>query len=251
MKEQKTAENVLGTIGTILWCGQLIPQAWKTWREHSAEGLSASFMLLWALAAIFLGVYNIVQDINIPLIVQPQAFGFLAVICWTQCLYYQSKKPFILCLIILVVFSLGATGFEVGMTFALRHALKVHPESGNRGVQFFGIMSSVLVSLGLVPQYIEIWKLKQVKGVSYAFMTIDISGAVFSVLSLAFKAKWDVLASVVYSLVILLDGLVLIAACILNPRARRIQRQEKARLDAEKAEAASHPSPSSGSLNPA
>lgn len=30
------------------------------------------------------GVYNIVQDINIPLIVQPQLFGSLAALSWVQ-----------------------------------------------------------------------------------------------------------------------------------------------------------------------
>ena len=40
--------------------------------------------LLWGLAGAFLGVYVIVQDLNIPLIIQPQLFGSLCLISWAQ-----------------------------------------------------------------------------------------------------------------------------------------------------------------------
>jgi len=204
------------------------------WRRKSAEGLSPSLMFLWSLSAIFLGVYNIVQDINIPLIVQPQVFGFLAAFCWTQCLFYDSKKSLHLCIFLLVIYSSVAAGFETGMTFLLRRAVQHDGEGGQRGLQFFGIMSSVLISIGLLPQYVEIYRLKQVKGISYTFMAIDIGGGVFSILSLAFKAKWDVIASLVYLLVIVLDSLILISACILNPRAKkRLAREEREKRDNE------------------
>ena len=39
---------------------------------------------LWSISAIFLGVYNITQNINIPLIIQPQLFGFFCAFSWTQ-----------------------------------------------------------------------------------------------------------------------------------------------------------------------
>jgi uncharacterized protein with PQ loop repeat len=42
------ASNVLGTIGTVLWCVQLIPQIWYNWRRKETEGLPASMMFLWA-----------------------------------------------------------------------------------------------------------------------------------------------------------------------------------------------------------
>jgi hypothetical protein len=35
-----------------------------------------------------LGVYVIAQDLNVPLIVQPQLFGLFSLLCWGQCLYY-------------------------------------------------------------------------------------------------------------------------------------------------------------------
>lgn len=103
-------------------------------------------------------------------------------------------------------------------------------------------------------------------GISVAFMTIDCLGGVFSDLSLAFKPKFDMLAAISYTLVAvrkfipphayasphgsrlssgkpagdgeilmvpdfqILDGLVIVAALILNPRARR-RRNEADRVD--------------------
>lgn len=52
------------------------------------------------------------------------------------------------------------------------------------------------------PQYWDIWKRREVVGISYTFMVVDISGGVFSLLSLAFKAKFDTIASITYALVV-------------------------------------------------
>lgn len=38
----------------------------------------------WGISAIFLGVYAIVQDLNIPLIVQPQLFATFCLASWAQ-----------------------------------------------------------------------------------------------------------------------------------------------------------------------
>lgn len=65
-----------------------------------------------------------------------------------------------------------------------------------------GIMASVLLSIALLPQFWEIYKLKEVTGVSKTFLVIDIVGGVFNNLSLAFKEKFDVVASISYTLVI-------------------------------------------------
>ena len=89
----------------------------------------------------------------------------------------------------------------------------------------------------LLPQYWEIYKLKKVVGISLIFMAVDILGGVFSLLSLLFRAELDVAAcvgsigpavgsqlisgQVSYGLVVVLDGIVVILAFILNPIARR------------------------------
>ena len=99
---------------------------------------------------------------------------------------------------------------------------------GERGVQFFGVLSSIMIALALMyvprprwpplclalpcltlltpgtrsPQYYEIHKHRAVIGISVTFMFVDLLGGVFSDLSLAFKPKFDVIASVTYSVVI-------------------------------------------------
>jgi hypothetical protein len=52
------------------------------------------------------------------------------------------------------------------------------------------------------PQYYEIWKYSEVKGISIPFMAIALMGGVFSDLSLVFKSKFDVIAGVAYSCVV-------------------------------------------------
>lgn len=45
-------------------------------------------MLLWAVAGVPLGVYNIVGEFNIALRIQPQILTTLSLFTWAQCLYY-------------------------------------------------------------------------------------------------------------------------------------------------------------------
>lgn len=45
-------------------------------------------MLLWAVAGVPLGVYNIVEELNVALRIQPQILTFLSLVTWAQCFYY-------------------------------------------------------------------------------------------------------------------------------------------------------------------
>lgn len=256
MIESSLLQNIFGTIGTILWSAQIVPQIYQNYKTKSTFGLSPYLMLIWTLAAFFLGVYNILQNINVALIVQPQSFGFMGALCWVQCLYYgdgpdpdpagehyvdpkrKRREPMSLkrTLVIFTSYILFAAAFECGFVYILRATAKGDPPVPNQaGVQFFGIAAAVLISLGLMPQYYEIFRLRRVVGVSYIFMTVDLLGGVFSTLSLAFKEKWDITASINYTLVILLDGVVLLLAAILNPIAdRRVARIRARNEDLER-----------------
>ncbi|KZT59488.1 hypothetical protein CALCODRAFT_493630 [Calocera cornea HHB12733] len=217
------AENAFGTLGTICWCIQLVPQAWKSWREKSTHGLSPFLVLIWASCALPLGVYNITLNTNIPLIVQPQLFGTLGAFCWVQCLHYEKHLSPRNAALTFFAFLLVVGGLQVAFVFALRHGLA---EGNDRPLQFFGVMTVILIFGGLLPQFYEIWKLKEVLGISMAFMVIDGLGGVFSTLSLAFKPSIDPLLAFSYISVIVLDGLVIVLQLVLNPiaakaRARR------------------------------
>lgn len=83
--------NVLGTIGTVLWCVQLVPQIWTNWRTKSTDGLPGSMMFLWALCGVPFGAYSIIQNFNYPIQVQPQCFMTLCLLSWAQTLIYYHK----------------------------------------------------------------------------------------------------------------------------------------------------------------
>ncbi|RPD76397.1 hypothetical protein L226DRAFT_375270 [Lentinus tigrinus ALCF2SS1-7] len=242
MPANPVAENVLGTIGTICWTVQLIPQIWKTWRTKSVEGLSEYLGLSWGISGVFFGVYAIVQDLNIPLIVQPQLLSTLSYLSWAQCQYYGRKRSRRTSILLYVSVMAISAGFEVGMIYAVRPA---YNRGNDRPVQFFGAFSTVLLSIALLyvltpyPQYYEIYKHKEVIGISILFMIVDMLGGVFSDLSLAFKESFDVVAGVTYSLVVVLDGIVLLCAIILNPRAAR--RRKRAQAVSEESGHGQHP----------
>lgn len=46
-------------------------------------------MMLWAWAGVPLGVYNIVEEFNIALRIQPQILTVLSLVTWIQCYYYE------------------------------------------------------------------------------------------------------------------------------------------------------------------
>ncbi|KAK7056318.1 hypothetical protein VNI00_002871 [Paramarasmius palmivorus] len=213
------AENVLGTMGAICWTIQLIPQIWKSYRTKSTEGLSEWTMLGFGIAGGVLGTYTVVQNINIPLIMQPQLFGSLALISWSQ--YYGHRRSFSASFSLFAIAMVLVGGFEIGMVYAIREPYYDHSPKAETAMRFFGIFSIILIAASLFPQYYEIWKYKEVIGISVSFMLIDAFGGLVSALSLAFKPKFDVLAGVNYILVIVMDMVIVVAALILNPLARK------------------------------
>ncbi|GFZ46145.1 hypothetical protein JCM24511_04392 [Saitozyma sp. JCM 24511] len=223
--ENKPVENALGTIGAVLWTIQILPQIVKSYRTKSTLGLSAGLMFIWAIASWFLGSYIVVQRLSIPLQIQPQLFGSLAAVSVAQCLYYDKGWSKLRAVLFFITFEVLFAGFEAGSVFALW-------AGQDRGVYWpttmYGYISAVLLAVALLPQYWEIYRLREVVGISLTFMAVDILGGIFSFLSLFFRDSLDVAAFVSYALVVLLDGIVVILAFILNPIARRRRAHEKA-----------------------
>ncbi|EED80584.1 predicted protein, partial [Postia placenta Mad-698-R] len=191
--------------GTICWTIQLIPQIWKSWREKSTDGLSEHLVFFWGAAGFFMGIYAIVQDLNIPLIVQPQLFSALCFLSWTQCQYYGHRRSKLTCIGLYAICLGFLGGLQAGMIYAIRPSYR---KGNDAGVEFIGICSTVIISVALLPQYYEIYKHREVVGISVLFMTIDMLGGVS------------------YSLVAVMDGAVILLALILNPLAKRRRKRE-------------------------
>ncbi|KAH9976069.1 hypothetical protein BJV74DRAFT_798724 [Russula compacta] len=205
---------------------------------------------LWGIAALPLGVYAITQDLNVPLIVQPQLLGLFSLLSWCQCMYYGgARRSRTWCVVVLGTTLVLWAALEVALIFALRPSYRRGTVAGKDGVRFFGILSTTLISISFIPQFYEIYKHRAVIGISLAFMAIDLLGGLSSILSLVFKHQVDVLAAVAYGIVTVrpaaataclyycrvtfladeyfrppacvMDGLVIVLAMILNPRAMR------------------------------
>ncbi|GMK56793.1 hypothetical protein CspeluHIS016_0306330 [Cutaneotrichosporon spelunceum] len=232
MKEIPAADTAFATIGAVLWSVQVVPQIVKSYRTKNTDGLSPALLFIWAWAAIFQGSYLVAQRSSIPLQLQPQAFGGLGIVAWGQCLYYGKQYSLRRTLACVFAFYAVFAGFETGSVYALWAAQA-------RGITWpltlYGWLTSGLLALGLLPQYFEIWKHGEVVGISLTFMFVDIAGGVFSGVSLLFRAHFDAIAFIQYFLVVVLDGIVVLLAAILNPRAERRRAREAALADAENA----------------
>lgn len=178
------------------------------WRRHDSESLSPIFFLSWAIAGVPLGVYNIADDYNIALQVQPNILIFLSLFTWAQCQYYGRKRP----IKSVVAFSavLGATlgGIEAGLVFALR----VANERGQEwAATLMAIVAAILLAGGVLRHYLDMWKTRSDAGISLKFALLDASGDVASLLSVVFQPRLSVLGLVIYgSELVIWIGLIMI-----------------------------------------
>lgn len=146
-----------GTIGTIFWCIQLVPQVIHNWRRKDCTGLPPLMMFLWSVCGVPFSVYFICKDANIPIQVQPQLFTFFAGLCWAQSLYYPPrdwglKKTTLVLIGTFIVFA----GAECALIFPLR---KIYQERGIEWpITLMGVLAAVLLAAGLIPPYLELWK---------------------------------------------------------------------------------------------
>ena len=153
-------------------------------------------MVLWALAGLPLGVYNIVGDFNIALQVQPQILTSLSLVTWAQCMYYGSGWP-VAKKVVPVLAVVGAVigGVEVGLVFALRRARR---DGVEWPMTFMAVLSAVLLAAGVLSHYWDIYKTRSVRGISFLFVGIDALGDLTSLLSVFFQLHLDVLGLVIY-----------------------------------------------------
>ncbi|KAJ6258224.1 hypothetical protein Dda_7143 [Drechslerella dactyloides] len=189
------AANILGTAGAVCWSVQLIPQIIINYRRHHTTGLQPSMMLLWAAAGIPLGIYNILSNFNIALRIQPQILTFLSLVTWSQCKYYSSHWRATTAVLVASAIGTLLAGIEIGLIYALRIPQR-------RGVEWpmtmMAVLSAVLLSLGVLRHYWDIWTNKTVRGISFLFVFIDALGDLTSLAAVFFERHVDVLGMVIY-----------------------------------------------------
>ncbi|AOA61173.1 hypothetical protein PP7435_CHR1-0320 [Komagataella phaffii CBS 7435] len=195
---------VTGTIGTILWCIQLIPQIIYNYRNKNCEGLPPLMMFLWAASGIPFAIYFIVRDSYIPMQVQPVLFSALCAISWIQTLYYPPSQLKIVKIVSLVsVFLVIALGMMMGFIMWLR-PLYID-ENLEWPSLIFGILASIMLLAGLVPPYIELAKRKgRVLGINFVFLSMDSAGAAFSMISVLVD-KIDIMGAILYAVVLIME----------------------------------------------
>ncbi|KAI5795937.1 PQ loop repeat-domain-containing protein [Pyronema domesticum] len=224
------AATILGLIGTVLWCIQLIPQIWRNWRTKTTTGLPASMMLLWAISGIPFGVYAILQNFNLPLQIQPQVFMALSMLTFAQCLLYSNRFSTLISCLLSLALLLAFAGIEVALIFTLRPLYR----AGNVSPVFaIGIIASILLAAGLLPPYKEVWlRGGMVAGISFVFLGIDWCGAFFSLMSLVAQESFDEMAGGMYCVVLALEsGLFLCHGIWWVVRGRKMTRDERGRLE--------------------
>ncbi|KAF2853678.1 hypothetical protein T440DRAFT_389100 [Plenodomus tracheiphilus IPT5] len=192
------AANVLGTLGAV--CA-LIPQIVINYRRHNATGLQPTMMMLWAWAGVPLGVYNIAENYNVALRIQPQILTLLSLVTWIQCYYYERQwsVPRSLAVVVPVACIMGAV--QAGLIIAVRHAKQ-------RDLHWPSILmaaaSAALLAAGVLRHYVDVYLYRTVRGISFIFVGIDALGDVFSLVSVVFQPKLDILGMVIYGTELLL-----------------------------------------------
>lgn len=86
-------------------------------------------------------------------------------------------------------------GTQAGLIFALRAAHSKHltwPDT------LMAVLSAALLAAGVLRHYWDIYIHRSVRGISFIFVGIDAAGDLFSLISVFFQPKLDVLGMVIY-----------------------------------------------------
>ncbi|CAF9909867.1 MAG: hypothetical protein HETSPECPRED_009543 [Heterodermia speciosa] len=220
------AANVLGTIATILWSIQLIPQIISNWRKKKTDGLPGAMMFLWAISAVPFGVYGIVQNFNIPLQIQPQVFCVLSLVSWFQILVFNNGWRICTAFLLTCGIAVAFGAVEALLILTLRDPYA-------RGISWpmtaVGVIAAILLGAGILPPYFEIWKRGgRCIGINWYFLGLDWMGAFISLMALVAQNTFDYLGGVLYLVVLLLETGIFATHLIWRIRTRSLHRRAKA-----------------------
>lgn len=92
-------------------------------------------------------------------------------------------------------------GVQAALIFALRHA-----KEGDLKwpLILMAVLAAGLLAAGVGSHYVDIYLHRTVRGISFIFVGIDALGDVFSLLSVVFQTKLDILGMIIYATELLL-----------------------------------------------
>jgi len=170
----------LGTVGALCFALMMVPQVVLNARRCSTEGLSLGLVLPWhAAGVIFAGGELAAKSPSLFSILSFAAMVFFCGTCEVQRFVYQRSKveSFSCCkhlaLVaggsLLVASASGAvvTGFyfiTIAATPQAAHVLS-------------GIVPSILLAVGFLPEFHEFWSTKSIEGYSFGVTFFDIVGS--------------------------------------------------------------------------
>ncbi|KAL8658264.1 MAG: hypothetical protein Q9202_007606 [Teloschistes flavicans] len=190
--------NALGTIGTTLWCVQLIPQIWRNYRTKSTQvSLQRSKFQAW------------------EMLVEESSFADPS----------SKWRTITTTLVLLLLIALFA-GIQLLLIFLIRPA---YHRGTSWPVTLVGVLAAVLLITGYIPVPFEIQKRRgRVIGIDFVFLTIDWLGAFFSLMAIATQNTVDVLGVVMYTVCATIEAGIFISHAIWLLRTRGIRRRAKA-----------------------
>ena len=117
-----------------------------------------------------------------------------------QCQFYERRRSLRASVLMTIGMALLCGGIET--TFVLTVRQMSHEYGKKVATKSFGVLSAILVSSAVFPQYYEIYRRKAVMGISLLVLGLDMLGGLLNDLSLVFSEDFDALAAVSYSAVI-------------------------------------------------
>jgi hypothetical protein len=86
-------------------------------------------------------------------------------------------------------------GVQAGLIFAIQHAKS---EGLHWPSILMAVASAALLAAGVLRHYVDVYVHRTVRGISFIFVGIDALGDLFSLVSVVFQPKLDVLGLVIY-----------------------------------------------------
>ncbi|THX00106.1 PQ loop repeat protein-like protein [Aureobasidium pullulans] len=211
--------TAFGILGAVLWSLQVGQHSYNL-ASPNLEKLAPSLERI-TLPVILSGLgycrytpgclYNIVDDFNIALQIQPNILILLSLITWSQCKHYGDgwswTKTSIVNLLLAMIFG----GIETGLIFALRLGR-------DRGHEWpstlMAIFAAVLLAGGVLRHYVDMIKTRSDAGMSLKFALLDASGDLAPLISVVFQPHLKILGLVVYgSELAIWIGLICLVCC--------------------------------------